>query len=397
MSVGLGIGPEYDVVVVGGGPGGSVTARDCARKGLKVLLLEKRQEIGAPKRCAEGIDIESLRSIGYTGKERFVAQEIDGAYIYSPDNTRVNGAPGRGVVLERKVFDKFLAYDAAKAGARIYARADAVGLLRDGGRVSGVVVDYCGQSLEVNAKVVVAADGVESKVARAAGLKTAIPPKHYASGYQYEMAGIRMDEPHKLHLYFGQSIAPGGYIWIFPKGEHVANVGIGISSGSEKTAKHYLDAWIMSRPDTAQGSVIEENSGGIPLGGFLDKMTADNFVAVGDAAHQVNPLHGGGLKEATFAGSLAAETISNAIRRGDTSSASLDGYNVAWWRERGTLLRKLRKAVDVIEKLSDDDINLIARSIGPSDIGLLNSGDFAALGKLLLKKPGLLKFAKYLA
>lgn len=387
---------EYDVVVVGAGPGGSVTARDCARKGLKVLLLEKRQEIGAPKRCAEGVDMNTLKRLGYSGNERFVAQEIDGGYVYAPDGTRVSTPPGRGAIVERKVFDKFLAFDAARSGAKVCAKADAVGLIKEGGKVSGVVVNYGGKILNIRSKIVVAADGVESKIARLAGLKTAAPLKYYASGYQYEMAGIRIDDPKKMYFYFGQSIAPGGYIWIFPKGADVANVGIGISNNNERTAKGYLDSWIGKNPDVASGSIIEENAGGIPVGGFLEKMTADNFLAVGDAAHQVHPLHGGGLKEATLAGSMAAEVIVKAIKKGDTSSSGLDEYNKVWWKERGERLKKIRKAVDVIEKLEDADLNRIAKSIGGADIYKIQDGDLAALSKLFLKNPGLLKFAKYL-
>lgn len=389
--------PEYDVVVVGAGPGGSITARECARKGLKVLLLEKRQEIGAPKRCAEGVNADTIKRLGFSGNERFIAQEMDGAQVYSPDGTRISTPPAKGFILERKVFDKFLAYAAARAGAKVCAKADAVDLIKENGKVSGVVVNYGGEIFKIRSKMVVAADGVESKIARLAGLKTVALPKYYTSGYQYEMAGIRIEDPRKTYFYFGQSIAPGGYIWIFPKGADIANVGIGISSNNERTAKGYLDSWISKNPDVARGSIIEENAGGIPIGGFLEKMTADNLLAVGDAAHQVNPVHGGGLNESTFAGALAAEVISKAIEKGDTSSSGLDEYNKRWWKERGEKLKKLRKVVDVIEKLEDGDMNLVAKSLKSSDITLITNGDLKTILKMFMKNPRLLKFAKYLA
>jgi len=387
---------EYDVVVVGAGPGGSIAARDCARKGLKVLLLEKRPEIGAPKRCAEGMDADTLKRLGYAGGERFVAQELTGAHIYAPNGVKISTPPVKGFILERKVFDKFLAFDAARSGAKVCAKADAVDLIKENGKVAGVVVNYNGNISKIKAKMVVAADGVESKIARLAGLKTAALPKYYASGHQYEMAGIKIEDPRHAYFYFGQSIAPGGYIWIFPKGKDVANVGIGISSNSKRNAKDYLDAWIGKNPDVAGGSIIEENAGGIPLGGFLEKMTAENFLVVGDAAHQVNPVHGGGLNEATFAGALAADVISKAIKKGDTSSSGLDEYNKVWWKERGERLKKLRKVVDVIERLADDDMNLIAKSLQSSDIDRVLDGDLTTLSKMFLKNPRLLKFARYL-
>lgn len=386
---------SYDVVIVGAGPGGSITARDCAKAGLKVLLLEKRPEIGAPKRCGEGIGLDAIKRIGYTGNERFVTQRIKGGALYAPNGKciEIPGGDG-GYILERKVFDKFLAYDAAKSGAKIISNAEVTDLVKNNGRVSGVIVRYNNETLNINAKMVVAADGIESKIAKAVGLNTLSTPLNMASGYQYEMAGIEIEEPTKLYFYIGTSVAPGGYVWIFPKGKDIANVGIGIIvQNDEKTAKYYLDKWIDSMPSLKKGSIIEENAGGIPLGNFLKKMTADNFMVVGDAAHQVNPIHGGGLAEATFAGQLAAKMIVRAIKEKDTSDNNLNEYNTIWWNERGKHLIKLEKLMNAFSKLSDEDVNKITNSIDSNGISKIINGDLAFSAKLLMKNPKLIKLA----
>ncbi len=386
---------SYDVIIVGAGPGGSITARDCAKAGLKVLLIEKRPEIGAPKRCAEGLGLDALKRIGYTGEERFTTQRVVGGFLYAPNGKEIEVPGGEGgYILERKVFDKFVAYEAAKAGAKVVAKAEAVDLIKTGGKISGVVVDYNGKELNISAKVVVAADGVESKIAKIAGLNTVSTPINMISGYQYEMAGIDIEDPTKLYFYIGTSVAPGGYVWIFPKGDHIANVGIGILARNDgKTAKYYLDKWIDSMPSIKKGSVIEENAGGIPLGNFLKKMTADNFLAVGDAAHQVNPVHGGGLDEATFAGQLAAEAIVKAIKKGDTSDKMLDSYNTRWWDARGQRLQKLEKIVGAFIQLDDDSINKIADSLDSNGLLKITGGDLMFSAKLLMKNPKLVGIA----
>ncbi len=386
---------SYDVVIVGAGPGGSITARDCAKAGLKVLLLEKRPEIGAPKRCGEGVGFEVLERLGYTGNERFVAQRINGTFAFAPNGKRVEIPGGEGgYILERKVFDKWIAYDAANAGAKVISNAEVIDLIKNNGKVSGVVVLYNGEKLKISSKIVVAADGVESKIAKIAGLNTLSTTLNMTSGYQYEMAGMSFEDSQKIQVYLGPSIAPGGYVWIFPKGKTIANVGIGILAQNDgKTAKHYLDKWIDSMPSLKMCSIIEENSGGIPIGNFLKKMTADNFIAVGDAAHQVNPIHGGGLAEATFAGQIAAKVIARAINEGDTSEKNLDEYNKLWWGTRGKSLQKLEKVIYAFFKFTDDDINKIMDSLDGDGFLRIFAADLPFCAKLLMKNPKLVGLA----
>lgn len=389
---------EYDVVVVGAGPGGSATAKRCAENGLRVLLLEKRQEIGSPKRCAEGLTFATERIIGKI-PEKCVAQTINGAIVYSPDrnSVKIEFKDHGGYVLERKVFDKWLASEASRAGARVRAKAEVKDVLKEGGFVKGVVVEDNGAEREIGAKIVVAADGVESVVARKAGMDTTNKIVNIDSGFQYEMSNVKMEDKHKLQLFMGMDIAPRGYVWIFPKGEHEANVGIGIAM-ADKSAKYYLDRFIEKRPEIfGKSGILEVNSGGIPVGGFLKNMVSDGFMVVGDAAHQVNPIHGGGLKEATIAGQIAGDVIKRAFDKGDFSARTLSEYNEIWWKERGHSLEKVQKLREVVEKLSDDDLNMLARNLtGEQIVDLCRGNKLIGLGKILMKNPRLIMLAKKL-
>ncbi|KPQ41519.1 MAG: geranylgeranyl reductase, partial [Candidatus Methanoperedens nitroreducens] len=114
---------SYDVIIVGAGPGGSITAKTCAQAGLEVLLIEKRQEIGDPVRCAEGVGKEGL--IHHIEPDsRWIAAELKGSMIFAPDGTEIKmseeaSSQKAGFNLERKIFDRVLAQQAAMAGADV--------------------------------------------------------------------------------------------------------------------------------------------------------------------------------------------------------------------------------------------------------------------------------------
>jgi digeranylgeranylglycerophospholipid reductase len=296
------------------------------------------------------------------------------------------------------LFDKWLACRAARAGATIVAHAEVTGVIMEKGFVTGVKALIGGEKeMKIACKVLIAADGVESTVARMAGLNTVNMLSNVDSGYQYEMANIKLQTDKRIILYFGTDIAPRGYLWIFPKGKDVANVGIGTAM-SEKPAKWYLDKFIDSHPEIfGKGSIIEANSGGIPVGGFLENMVGNGLVVVGDAAHQVNPIHGGGMKEATMAGEMAARVISKGIKKGDVSQKALSEYNRIWWKERGEKLKKVEKIRHVVEKLSDDDFNMVSNSLTSEvAIGLTRGSKTLSLAKILMKNPKLITLARHL-
>ena len=135
---------ETDVLVIGGGPAGSSAAKHAALGGAKVILLDKRSEIGAPKRCAEGVSKKGLAKLGIEPSPRWITKEIDGVRLTSPDGTDVwlteeeIELPEAGYILERKVFDKHMAMDAARAGAEIRIKTLATGMdkIEDGFIVS---------------------------------------------------------------------------------------------------------------------------------------------------------------------------------------------------------------------------------------------------------------------
>ncbi|NOX71726.1 MAG: NAD(P)/FAD-dependent oxidoreductase [Candidatus Micrarchaeota archaeon] len=392
---------EYDVVVVGMGPAGSSAARTCAEAGLSVLALEKRQEIGAPKRCGEGLGKNSLARMGVEFNPKWAMQEIEGATCYAPDGkyVRINYDGPEGWVIERKVFDKELAAIAARAGAFVVAKSEVQKVERTQDGKVEVTINYAGTHYTTKAKLIIACDGVETRIARMMGLNTKINLNDIAQGAQLEMANIDID-PKRIELYFGNEIAPGGYVWIFPKGNDVANVGIGIRHpyGDEnRTAMDYLMEFINSRPELKKGSILEYNTGGVPVGGLLENMVADNLLVAGDAAHHVNPIHGGGIAEAYIGGRIAAETAIEAIKAGEFSAEFLSRYNKKWWDERGNKMKNVEKLRKVVEELKDDELNFLAEELHGEDLVELSRGNaLKKLAKIMMKRPTLLRLAKKL-
>jgi len=325
---------RYDVVVVGAGPAGSVAARVAAEHGLSVLLVEKRQEIGSPVRCAEGVGHVPLTEF-IAPDPAWISAEIRGAYYCASqdghaEDVRFDGDERVGYVLERRVFDRVLAEQAVAAGASVAVKTPVSGLLCEDGRVSGVLVEVRGTLQEIDCAVVVGADGVESWVGRWAGLNTRLARRDSMPCAQYLLSGIDVD-PGCLQYYVGQDLAPGGYAWIFPKGDGRANVGLGVQSDwAAAPAFDYLQRFIESKPFLSQGSPVSLILGNAPTAIPTTPLVTHGCVLVGDAARQLDPLTGGGILNAMAAGKIAGEVIADAIAAGDVSAARLWPYEERW-------------------------------------------------------------------
>lgn len=387
---------KYDVIVVGGRIGGSVSSLIASQNDVDVLMIEKRQEIGTPVQCAEGTTLSTFETLEMKPSKKYVSTEIKGATVHAPDGRSVDlegviddnfldDTGLQGYILDRKVFDKHLAIQSAKAGTDIMMKTTVTDLLRKDGQICGVVAKHLGKTMEIKADMIIAADGVESNMTRLAGLTKPRTTKDICSCAQYELVGLDFD-PHKLNFYFGQEIAPGGYLWMFPKGEDSINVGLGVRT-SKNTAYHYLNKFI-SRYDATP---VELNIGGVPLSGPIDKTYTDNFLVVGDAAGQVDPVTGGGIHLTVFCAKIAGEVAADAVKNGDTSKNVLKKYDMLWrekFEKNLKLSLKYRKAAD---KLTDKDMNALAEFLEKNKMETLSK--ISAL-KFLGKHPHLLKLVK---
>lgn len=359
---------KYDVVVVGGRIGGSVSSLFASRNDVDVLMIEKRQEIGTPVQCAEATSYGTFETLKIKPSKKYVCSNIVGADIYTPDGThlKMEDEKAKGLILDRKIFDKNLAIESAKAGTNIMVKTTVKDLIIKDGKVMGVVAKHLGETLNIKADLVIAADGVESNMARIAGLKTFNHPNDICSCAQYEMVGVEV-HPNYVEFYFGKKIAPGGYLWIFPKGDGVANVGLGIRS-SKGTAYDYLKKFTSKMDATP----VELNVGAVPVAGTVPKSYTDGFIVVGDAAGHVDPITGGGIHITATCGRIAGEIAAEAIKNEKTSSNFLKRYEKLWKEEVGNNLKKSLKYRKILDKLSDDDLNALAKFLQGRDFGSIS-------------------------
>ena len=351
----------YDLVIIGGGPAGSMAALTAARRGLSALMVERDPVIGSPVRCAEGVDHAGLVRF-FEPDPRWIATTITRYYLVAPDGAQVemNSGGERGYILERLVFDRMIAEEAAKAGAAVMTGIEATALspFEDGYReVTLASGDTC---WDVRARVVVAADGVESRAARWAGIATHMKVHDLDTCAQVTCAGADID-PASFSLCFTNEFAPGGYAWIFPKGAGVANIGLGITGDHArvKPPVQYLDDFLARF--FPRVSVVSRTVGGVPCSGGIKDLVTDGLLVAGDAAHMANPLTGGGIINAMIAGELAANTAADALEKGASDTRALTPYTKGCERKFAAMNRRFYKVREGIQKIPDDRINAIAR------------------------------------
>jgi digeranylgeranylglycerophospholipid reductase len=347
------------VVVVGAGPAGSAAAIRAAEGGLDVLMIEKRQEIGVPVRCGEATDIETTQRF-MPLDNRWIARRIDKYAVYNAVGDCVVVPPSSDtIILDRKVFDAALAQRAAHVGAEVRASATSVGLLRDNGAIHGVKIKTMGRTYDVRAKLVIAADGTESQIARWAGLKTIPPLGDFYVGLQFTLTKLRQYiNPDYCEYHVGiETVAPGGYVWVFPKDEESANVGIVISGNHARdvSAQTWLERFVERRYPGA--SVLSVVAGGIPVTGVIKQLAMDGLMVVGDAAHQADPLTAGGISLGMLGAEMAMEVAVPAIKRGDVSTQTLREYETRWKERFGKMhaaLLAVRKILSRMEQKQFD-------------------------------------------
>jgi len=346
----------FDILVIGSGPAGATTARISAEHGLKVLLVDKRQELGSPIQCSGAISSHALHDVDVIPDSEFVSASIYGFSVYDSDGhiTRLDYREPKpehynrkplGYVVDRRRFDRYLMTHAERVGATVWLKTEALGYERQANSSKIIVrLKRFGDEVRVKTKVLVGADGLQSQVGKWAGLKTHIKLSELASCLQFVVDGVETDG--LLEIITGHKWAPGGYAWVFSKGENYAEVGLGvIRSITKNDARWHLENFIKNSfmsHRLKHAKIIEVQGGGVPLTSPLQKQFADNVILVGDAARHINPITGGGIHTALRSGRIAGDFLSELLEIGKKPiEKNLVEYQDRWMKTQGHTMWRL--------------------------------------------------------
>lgn len=292
-----------DVLVVGLGPGGAAAAWAAARRGLRVIAVEKKRQIGVPVQCAEFIPIPIGR---FARSQGILKQHVAGMQSVLPSG-EVRHSSFPGYVIDRAAFDQGLAAMAEEAGAdiRVYTTLEEL----DAEARTARVRDGEGWHV-IRFELLIAADGPLSKVGDLLGLprQKVVHSRQYTVPLLHEMADTTI---------WLSGEYPGGYAWLFPRGEE-ANLGIGIDYDYTRDAKHPLDRLLdqLAAQGTVGADILRRTGGAIPVGGMRDELALGRVLFVGDAAGLTHPITGAGIAAAVMSGERAGEAAAEFFVKG---------------------------------------------------------------------------------
>ncbi len=317
----------YDCLVVGAGPAGASTAMTAAKNGVKVLIIDKKKIIGEPVQCAEFVPEPLTGEVEI--KEDCIANRVHSLITYLPDGTSLETS-SPGIILNRQLFDRSLVIEAVRAGAELWIETKFVSL--NGNKA---LLFRHNRSIEIEARIIVGADGPASSVGKAIGEKNS----EYVFGMGYELALVK--QMTHTEVYFDKEFF-GGYAWHFPK-KLSANVGAGIrlSKNCSKKLKVLLDKFVkkLSSERKVFARPLSKTWGLIPVGGPLNTVKG-NILLVGDAGGQTHPITGAGISQAIVCGKLAGEAIARALKKDDLKE--LSSYDDEWQK---LYLNELKRAM----------------------------------------------------
>ena len=342
---------EYDVVVAGGSISGLMSAREIAKKGYSVLVLEEGFEVGTPDHCGGLVSKAALRDMGIEPTEKTFDSMINSALIFSPNGKQIeiNSKKQKVVVVNRRELDKQVARQAQQSGAEIRVKTSFKEKTKRGIRTS---------TDEIDCKILVDCRGVSSLInnQRDGVLLSA----------QYEIYADWITDG-RVEIYFDQIKYPGFFAWIIPSGNGVGKVGI---AGREINVSKIMDEFLRNK---GSYSAIRKIFAPIWIKGPIKNFVSGDVVIVGDAAGQSKPTTAGGIYSCGMGGFLAGNAITKYLEMNEYSQ--LQQYQKFWHDKFGQEFEKQRLARKILEKVDNKTIDMIFDTITPEIIHEISSKD----------------------
>ena len=385
-----------DVLVIGAGPGGGNAALQCARQGLSTMLIEDHSAIGTPVHCGECISDLACDNLNLDLPEHVISKRVHGIRVIFPDGTE-KCLTEEGYVLEKHLFERWIADKAVEAGASMHLshKLSSMDRVEEDGRFVGWKCDGKGEQFPIQAKVVIDASGVAAVCSKVVKIDEDTPLNtmgKVVAGMQYELLEVPTDG--YLDFYIWPKYAEKGYLWMIPKCDGRANVGL-VTEDRPRTKKaldefigitHFKELEQVPPPWKEKGNPAF--GGTIPISGPFENTHYDGLMLVGDAAGFTSPLFEGGSHLALKSAVYAAETAAAAIAEDDVSAERLAIY-AKLWKDEFPPYDKILRGKNALFDLTDDEMSVMARCF-PDEMSDMGVSGKAMVGlRLLSRRPGL--------
>jgi len=378
-----------DVVVVGAGPSGLISANAIAKRGLQVTVLEEHAEVGLPAHCAGLVSVNGLSAIGIEPNSSFIQNRVKGARFHSPSDLtfKVEARRDMAYVIDRSKFDQYVAQEAVKNGVNLILGRNAKTLNRYEGVIRGIID---GRESILEASITVDAEGAGGRLLAKSGLKP-VDAKHILPALQYELVDVDVEEE-SVDLFFGRRYAPNFFAWVIPTGSHSARVGL---ASNEENIHQLLDKFVDENFHAP--TKVDKRTGLIITSGPIPKTCSHGFIAVGDVAGQTKPTTGGGVVTGGICALVAARAAVDAMEKHDASLKLLsDSYEVEWRKLLANEFSTMIVARRIYNMLSDSTLDELFKIVLKENLTdeIEASGDMDFQSSILLKlakKPSVMK------
>jgi len=347
---------DYDLVVVGGGPAGSSAAFSAAKNGIKVALIEKENSIAETVRTSGVTWIESIKE--FEIPENCYNPIKNFSFVSANNEVTIKDTVATAAVLDVRKTYRWLADQAKKIGVDVFVKTNINEVIKNKENdIVGVSGTGVNGKIVFHSKVIIDATGFTSTISKAMGFVTQW--ERFGVGAEYE-AKVENSDPETWWLMVGQEYTPAGYAWIFPLGNNIVRIGVGVGKPESNVdptqrLKEIIEKKLGPIKKLGKITPIEFHYGLIPNDGLSRKTVFNNLILVGDTAGQANPLVLEGIRYAIKFGRVAGEVAAKAIKNKKTDENALYPYEENW---RNAIESKIKSAGKVQDRwigLSDEE------------------------------------------
>lgn len=420
---------DYDVIVAGGGLAGTIAAQSVSyysKQKLSILVIDRSTQFTPGQKnisgwtCGDAVSKETVdfmtNRIKIPWTEPEIEHHVKGVMAFSPDRETSIPFDGDGYMLNRQKLPEVQNQRAQKMGVKFNFEINLTGLLYDGNQVTGVqgIDNKTKQPYKKTGKIVIDATGITSMLRNQIQNTTKIERKidrrdiestgrhimYFDKGEQ----DLSEFDPDYCIIHLDQDIAPGGYGWVFPKGEDKVNIGLGVEKtildkrnkrlGKNDNVSSLIEEYVhrnkaIKNPRLSTDPIDKNNATGnfqVSVRRQNDCLVANGYMLVGDSAWMPKPLDAGGIGPALVAGTLIGKVVAEAIESGDVTEKGLWNYNKEFINEYGYKTAGLEIFRRLIQTLTNDQISYgMKHFLGNLDVEAISKGehpDFSALSKI---------------